>query len=94
MAEQVGITETTAVLEAIGDVVPLILAEVRKGGSPAEIGTRVAVSLMQHPDVIEKVKNAAQNVGELKKEIEDLTIMEGFDIATVALGVVKKCLVQ
>jgi hypothetical protein len=93
MADEKGIKEITEVLEAAGALSVLVYKVQKGGGTPSEIGQRIAIALMQNPDVITKLKVAADGIGEVPAEAKDLTMIEGLQLIAVAGKIAAECAV-
>lgn len=96
MSGQFGIKETVDVLKASGDVSVISLRAVKKataGGKfdPAVFGAAMATELMTNPQAIEDLKAAAENIGDVPKELKDLQMGEIFELVTAAGAIAAKC---
>jgi len=89
-AQSYGITETGAVLIAAGDLAVVIFRAKKQATGPdgkldaTKLGQAVATQLMLNPTALNDLEAAAGNIGDLPKELKDLSLAEVFQLLTVA----------
>lgn len=91
MADEKGIKEITEVLDAAGALSVLIYKVQKEGGTASEIGQRIALALMQNPDVIAKLKLAADGISEVPAEAKDLNMIEALQLVATAGKIAADC---
>lgn len=91
MAEEKGIKEITEVLDAAGALSVLIYKAQKDGGPASEIGQRIALALMQNPEVIAKLKLAADGISEVPAEAKDLNMVEALQLIATAGKIAADC---
>lgn len=98
MAEAYGIKETVELLAAAGDVAVVAYKAQKQATDPAtgkidiqKLGAALAALLMTSPEVIADLKAAADNISDVPKEIKDLSLLEGLQLATECGKISAKC---
>jgi len=87
----VGITNTVEVLDAAGALSVLIYKAQKGGGAASEIGQRIAAALISNPEVIAKLKLAADGISQVPEEAKDLDLSEVLTLVSKAGEIAAKC---
>lgn len=97
MADEYGIKETVDLFRAAGDVAVVVYKAQAAARGPdgkidaQKLGTALAAAVMSNPQVIEDVKAAAEGIGDVPKEIKDLSLGEIFTLLGEAGKIAAAC---
>lgn len=90
MPELKGINDTVELLDASGEIAVIVYKAQKNAANASEVGTRIAAYIMAHPEVIAKLKAAADGISEVPAEIKDLSLVEILDLMSKAGAIAAK----